>query len=398
MKGLRTSPPRSIYIPRASVGDLSAQLEYGIEAHSDLRGVAIPRIGYLEIALVNNGFYGAPISYAISSLNPEEIPDCHHIDSGKCLPSITVKRGSRAASLHISGDREKRPCLEISGVSPACMLWATPGRPRAASSVNAPMSLKIHFPEPRDKMAMEEEARDVLSSLLYELDVRNGIRLRAARWPSPTPSRRTQTEEIFDTFARFPETRVNPEMATLFGFAGSAEENPPLSFLSYYQVLEFYFPAAVKRNALRQLGKELSDPRFSRTDKDALLKILRIGERSLNAAESGQLRTLLEECVRADRLEEFFTQGEWGDHFARNGPIRGVSVVNPKNSQQPLTSQVADRVYKIRNRIVHAKDDPRFDDVPALLPQSREADELWPDIALARFLASEVILDSQSGV
>ncbi|MFD5547176.1 hypothetical protein ACFWJQ_10625 [Streptomyces goshikiensis] len=388
-------PTRWVFLPRSDVSDLRTQLNEGVHHHSEFMGIAIPNLGYLELAVQNNGLYVAPLPGSISRLSPEGVPDCRHSNGETSLPCATIGEAARRASrLHIQGG-PGAPCLEISGVSPAGLLWSTRGRARPAPNFNAPMSLKIHFPGAMDQGAMESAARDIVSSLIYELDVRNGLRLRTLRWPSKSRTTGFNREAI-DTFARYPETRVNSEMSTLFGFAGSVIENPPLSFLSYYQVLEFYFPAAVKRTALRQLGKELSDPRFSRASREDLLRILKIGERSLNATESSQLRTLIDECVRNERIESFFSEGSWADHFSKSGPIQGVGIVNPKNPQSSLASQVADRIYKIRNRIVHAKDDPKFEDVPALLPQSEEADALGPDIALARLLASEVILDSQT--
>jgi hypothetical protein len=386
---------RGVFLLREDVNTLRSQLDNGVIPHQELMGIAIPNDGYLELMVQNNGIYFGALPNAINRMKPEGIPDCRHLNPEFDLPRSRIPhRNDKSAKLHIQGS-SRHPCLEISTPSPAAMLWGIRSRMRPIQTLNMPMSLKIHYPESKQQTSMESDAREIVSSLFYELDVRNGLRLRTLRWPSQSRTSGLAYSERFDNFARYPDTRVNPEMATLFGFAGSVIENPPLSFLSYYQVLEFYFPAAVKRTALRQLGKELSDPRFSRADREDLLRILKIGERSLNATESSQLRTLLEECVRSEKMETFFAQN-WGDHFTKSGPIKGVGVINPKNPQSPLAHQVADRIYKIRNRIVHAKDDPKFEDVPALLPQSEEADALGPDITLARLLASEVILDSQA--
>ncbi|MFJ9980214.1 hypothetical protein [Streptomyces cyaneofuscatus] len=172
-----------------------------------------------------------------------------------------------------------------------------------------------------------------------------------------------------------------------------------MAFLSYYQVLENFFPVATRRSALRKLELELSDQRFDRHQDKFLMRILAVGENAASSSESTQLRVLLEEFVRGGSLQDFFTERDWGKHFTKNGPIRGITdPINPENRQVSLSQQVADRVYKIRNRIVHAKDDPKFDSVPALLPQSDEAESLWPDIELVRLLAFEVILSTQTRV
>jgi hypothetical protein len=86
---------------------------------------------------------------------------------------------------------------------------------------------------------------------------------------------------------------------------------------------------------------------------------------------------------------------EWGNHFTRHGPIVGVEAINVKNTSKDLFDQVADRVYQISNRIVHAKDDPRYEESRVLLPRSHEADSLGPDVELVRFLAEEAIIAVQ---
>jgi hypothetical protein len=77
-----------------------------------------------------------------------------------------------------------------------------------------------------------------------------------------------------------------------------------------------------------------------------------------------------------------------GELFSNNGPIRNVPAVNLKDGDQDLSDRVADRVFIIRNRIVHAKDDRCY---KVLLPRSSEANTLTPDVLLVRLLTIEAI-------
>ena len=144
---------------------------------------------------------------------------------------------------------------------------------------------------------------------------------------------------------------------------------------------------------MKRIRRELRDPNFDEDSDDCILRIVSATERSVNIPEASQLRTLVSEFVRRDRLEEFFQQ-EWGDYFTRRGPIQGVETIN-LNGSANLSDQAADRIYQIRNRIVHAKDDPRYQAARVLLPQSQEAQALGPDIELVRLLATEAILGTQ---
>ncbi|RJO69760.1 hypothetical protein D5S18_28060 [Nocardia panacis] len=254
------------------------------------------------------------------------------------------------------------------------------------------MSIRVRFDRTMAKSALESDAKALLNSLVYELDVRNDLKLRLVAWPieqtKKFPVRRHRNREV-----RFPEIEVDPQVAALFSFAGTAAENPPLAFLSYYQVLETYFPTAIKRSALRELELALADPRFDRKNKKSLGRILSIGEGVAGASENSALRELIEHNVRDEELRDFFVRHDWGKQFTKQGPIIGIEDnINVDNKQVPLAYQVADRVYRIRNRIVHTKGDFKYKTVPPLLPQSVEAEQLYPDIELLRLLAYEVIL------
>ncbi|MFU0439547.1 hypothetical protein ACLZH7_14030 [Streptomyces sp. BG2AG] len=382
----------SVALSRTIFPDLLDQLKSGVIAHSTSRGIVCPSAGHVELALRESRVGGA---MRLRRLSVEAGIDCSHIDEAGRVP-VSRKENHVAAEFHIPGGNGF--CVEISPASPACLTltnigwYSTKNRPAYGG-----LTAKVYMPNGKPEQ-MEQESNKIIASLLYELDVRNNVHLRTDRWIATRGDRSALRRRTAIPSIRFPELTIKPEMSTLFGFAASATDNPPLAFLSYYQILEHHLTFAVKRRALRKLGKELSDPLFNRTNRDDLLRIFMIGERATHMSESAQLKTLIDECVRPEALANFFSTSDQAEHFSRGGPISGVDIVNLKDTRNPLGTQVADRIYGIRNRIVHAKDDPRFGEVPPLLPESQEADALWPDIMLARLLATEVILDSDSGV
>ena len=186
---------------------------------------------------------------------------------------------------------------------------------------------------------------------------------------------------------RYPRTSLVEEVAILFGFAAQASSDPPQAFLSYYQALEYFIPSALQQSAMKEIRRELRDPGFDDSSDTSLLRIIEAAAQTVAANEPHQVRIVINESVRASRLEEFFDR-EWGNHFTHRGPVRHVPYIS-RNTEQCLSDQVADRVYQIRNRIVHAKKDRRF--APALLPQSTESNALTPDVLLVRLLVTEAI-------
>lgn len=110
-------------------------------------------------------------------------------------------------------------------------------------------------------------------------------------------------------------------------------------------------------------------------------------------SEDKQIKVLLE-SLDEEAVREFFKAEERAAHFGGGGPILGVNSINPKNTKDPIMGHVASRIYALRNRIVHAKDDPKYQ-AKILLPRSREAALMRPDVDLVKFLAQQVIIDSQ---
>ncbi|NEA79452.1 hypothetical protein G3I30_10135 [Actinospica acidiphila] len=377
-------------VARQDAHSLLAQMQDRPTHTKKWAGIAICSRGYIEV-LVRRAVPFA-LYRTLQHLRSDE-PSCQHIGNQAFhTSSFDIEGAQSETPIHLVG---RDACIEISSTSPACHTLASGSRFRARP--NFSHSVKVSFGRPMEADELEDEAERLVNSLIYELDVRNNIKIFTAQWPVDNDFRRRRMRTQTLQSVRFPETEIEPAVSVLFGFAGRATENPPLAFLSYYQILESFYPMASRRSGIRELGLALADQRFNRHDKKHLMGILAIGENAANGTESEQLRTVLGEFVRSQSLVEFFSLSIWGKHFTKQGPIKGITdSINLENKQTPLAKQVAERVYRIRNRIVHAKDDPKYADVPALLPQSSEAESLGPDIELVRLLSYEVILAMQT--
>jgi hypothetical protein len=393
-----TRPPILTGIPRSSVPDLAQQLGNGIVNHPTSLGFMIPVLGYSEMVL--RGYGGVPAIYTVETVLrlSSDATDCKHNQEREIF-TVPVRQRQREGSdpeiasprLHISNP-DGLACVEISNASPLGLLLYGP-RPFGDEARSLP-TIKIDFGKAVDGRSIIKNTDDLVRALIYELDVRNNVIVGTRTRPLPREAREPARHRRAGMHkARYPKMRIQHEVSDLFNFAAQAADNSPLAFLSYYQTLEYFIPAAVRQNALKRIRRELHDPTFDEDSDNCLLRIVTATERSVNVPEASQLRTLIKEFVRKDRLEEFFHQ-EWGNYFTRKGPIQGVEVINLSNTTD-VSEQVADRIYQIRNRIVHARDDPRYRDARVLLPQSQEAQALGPDVELVRLLAIEAILSGQ---
>jgi hypothetical protein len=171
---------------------------------------------------------------------------------------------------------------------------------------------------------------------------------------------------------------------------------PLLQFLAFYQVIEFYFPTYSKAEAQRKLKAILKDPTF-RGERDAdvgkLLSAIYISRGGAFGDERSQLRATLTECVDPVALREFLESNKDRKQFyLTKGAGQSYHKIPLANPAADLRNEIAERVYDIRCKIVHTKDDSRDGEMKQLLPFSPEAQQLLIDIELIQYIAQQVLI------
>ncbi|MFE2239295.1 hypothetical protein ACFXCU_07365 [Streptomyces virginiae] len=384
-----STPHRQRFITTIDKLDTVANDVRSFRNREDYRGVARDDGSYVEFLLQ------MPISYLRVGSYIErrewEFAESNCGHQFAATPELPTSLGVRSSGFHLtspSGD----VCMEVSAISAIADFMAANTRFYRSSSLD--YTLKVLISSPSSFEASMNSAQAAADSLLFEFDVKHDLPISLL----PREQVRTQgrpRRSSRKTAISFPSTHISREVAALFAFAAEASDNPPFAFFSYYQVLEYYMPLTSRRDALRRIRREMRDFSFDIANDGSVLRVLHAAERAKGLSEEDALKVLVSDCVREDKLKDFFQTAETGQHFSRNGPILGVPAVNLKATNESLAVQTAKRVYALRNRIVHAKDDPKYAETPQLLPRSTEANSLGPDVLLARFLALETIADTQ---
>jgi len=170
---------------------------------------------------------------------------------------------------------------------------------------------------------------------------------------------------------------------------------PLLQYLAYYQVLEYYFPSYARREVFERLRNQLKDKTFDidrNADLDRLIAVVnRFGAGYGNERE--QLKTTIRACIEEEQARSFIENGDlMKKYFTEAQAIKGLPhlMLNDKNSD--VRDQIANRIYDLRCRIVHTKDEPNDSGPDLLLPFSGEADSIPPDIDLIKFLAQKALI------
>lgn len=396
----RTAPPHSARksVPRAYVRMLLGQIDGKVDEHPVIKGLMVPARGYAEMICSRLSVLAADKAFR---LEPGDM-NCIHKEEGRSLPSLPFhwpnEEGQSFKRLHLSGNGHD-PCVEISNASPLALLYYgrafDSGRARLGHhQIPFLATLKIAYGAALSRDRLRQNSERIARSLSYELNFRNGVVVELdAPAVGPDISLARRTPAAFKE-VHYPRAKVQYEVSILFGFASQVTDDPPLAFLSYYQALEYFFSTFTRQRAIEAIRRELRNPAFDVASAESMQRVLRAAEGAVSRTEHHQLRVLVKEYARASELEDFFSR-DWGNYFSDNGPIRGVPAVNAKNTGQNLPDQIADRIYQVRNRIVHSKNDPKYRDRRVLLPRSAESNALTPDVLLVRLLATEAIAASQ---
>ncbi|MEJ2853372.1 MULTISPECIES: hypothetical protein [unclassified Saccharothrix] len=238
-----------------------------------------------------------------------------------------------------------------------------PSRLRAAP----PIALVMEGFEAADAGAAQNLLADYGDSYLHQVVRATGVSLRLwkANYPSARHPARTGIGKI-----RFPRERYDATPVALYAAANSTGRDPLERYLKYYQVLEFFMPRAAAHAAAQ------GSPVRSELDQLSVMAELAVTSAQLQGFLRGNvllLRSLAEEKLIKDVP---VLQADVNSH-----PVPGLDY----------RPDVAKRVYKIRCRIVHAKEGGGHNQAEVIQPHSREARDMGADLQLIRFVAERVI-------
>ncbi|WP_108822154.1 hypothetical protein [Dysgonomonas sp. Marseille-P4361] len=185
---------------------------------------------------------------------------------------------------------------------------------------------------------------------------------------------------------------------SLYWYAKESINMPIFQYLAFYQTLEFYFPIYSSYEAKQKIQNIIKDPRFNPNNDVDISKIIStIKNTSVGksfGSERDQIKATIKVCIDNLELMSFFRAEENRfNFFAEN---KGKSIANQKisvkNTSSDLISEVAERIYEIRCRIVHSKSND--DNFEVLLPYSTEVQKLNYALKLIEYISRKVLITS----
>jgi len=234
----------------------------------------------------------------------------------------------------------------------------------------------------------------VANSLFFEIELRYNLALSLQRARVPYRSVRRKGELSSPGEIQFPRSEYDSEPMSLYWYARSATGMPLLQYLAYYQILEFYFPVYAQRETHHRVKNILRSPSFDPHSDADIGRILSVFQQSHGSFgnERSQLKSTIQSCVNEQELFAFVLEDDERKEFLSKEKVLQAHRLPISNKEADIRAEVASRIYDIRCKIVHTKNEDAVDDMALLLPFSKEAEALHSDIDLIRYVAREVLI------
>ncbi len=198
----------------------------------------------------------------------------------------------------------------------------------------------------------------------------------------------------------FPYKSYNNELITYY-YQGVSTDIPFTQYLAFYHVAEFFFQTIAEQDAFQEIENYITHPSFSPYRKEDIRvfynrikkKMKEQKEDGLWDEKTGLLLCLKKYVLDLENLKntinaidataiEYYKKEKVP--FASEG-----GIINFSDSQDAVYATIRNRVYSVRNAIVHSKEGEKLRYEPF-----KHDKELSKEIPLIRAIAEEIIVNS----
>ena len=272
---------------------------------------------------------------------------------------------------------------------------------RMSELIFRPMTVRVYnLNSPSIDVAIKR-SNIIIDGCFFELSYLNNLTLTLeAEWPRRQPRVKPFLfgEKIGGSQLPLPKVEFNSDLIRFYQ-RGMSTEDPVNQFLSFYQVLEYFFVTASDEQLYDKLSRKINDPRFT-TSNNNLDKII---QDTLNhkgeTDETEMLKLVLNKFIEREELIEFIEEYEnyleetlkIQKLYTKKRTVFGESV-EVKLEVGHVIGNVAKRIKIIRNALVHSSD--RYERNQRYIPNTNSEKTIEREIPLIKYIAEKVIIAS----
>lgn len=171
-----------------------------------------------------------------------------------------------------------------------------------------------------------------------------------------------------------------------------ATDNPVLEFLSFYQVIEYFYEIVSQEDLIEGVKRKITHPQFSSKNKNGIKDLVKYIKGSENRyTEQNALHLVLKKYLNKDKLKKDLKEYDYDYyHYLINENVNFADAPSLKiGEKESFIYKLAQRIYMIRNSLIHSKEGEKN----AYIPFSDNEEELIKQLILMRFVAEQIIIN-----
>jgi hypothetical protein len=190
-----------------------------------------------------------------------------------------------------------------------------------------------------------------------------------------------------------PRARYTPDLVRFY-LRGCSASDPVVQFLSFYQVLEYFFLTSADEQLYARLATRLHDPHFAATPKHLDKLIQDTLEHKRETDETEMLKLVLQKYTSEPDVIQFISSYE--AHLKDTPYTKKRSVFGEENqvNLQPghVFGGLSRRIKLVRNALIHSSD--RHERKDRYVPTRANESIIEREVPLVEFLAEKVVIAS----
>lgn len=215
-------------------------------------------------------------------------------------------------------------------------------------------------------------------------------------WPSVRRNRvvrRFMVDEPYEGWNFDIKASYNSDLIRIYQYAMSTNI-AEMRFLSFYQVMEYFFVQTANERLYEKLSNKLKDPMFTLSDSNLDKLVQDVVKHRIENDETEMLKNVLGKFVEEQELISFIKLYETflgKQVYSKKHDVFGSSM-EVRLEQGQVISNIAKHIKETRNAIVHSSD--RFERNTRHIPFTESTGQIEIDIPVMKFLAEKVIINS----
>jgi len=303
---------------------------------------------------------------------------------------IEISRPSAIFALQLTDKDELDRSLRRF-IGPAAS-WRFPERVTTISDYFRLYTIKVRTKPGTPLSKNQSRLHDLAESAIFHFGYGKGVAVSFTRswertyyWVG-----RKANEEV-----QFPRRTYKSELVSYYNLALSTD-SLVLGFLALYKILEYFYTSVSESDLHSRLTELLVAPDFSHK-KASKLRELAKSVRKFDARhdEATALRLVIDKYFGPSEIRTWIEnyEAENGPHFTKSEKMFSHDM-RVDISDATVVPNVANRVYKIRNALVHHKEG----EISRFIPYTGQEEMLQKDVRLLLHLAEQVIVKTGADI